>query len=76
MPMTRPGSHSVTIMRSFVRNGPIRVTAVERRADAAVLLARERDRLGVGHPVDVRLDRLDRRAHTSSGGASIDDADA
>ena len=50
--------------------------AVERGADAGVLLAAEGDRLGVEHPLGVRLDALDRAPHLvggrGDGGADVD----
>ena len=75
IPIARSGSHSVTIMRSVVRSGPILREAVERGADAAVLRARERDRHRVGHPLDMGLDRLDDLPHRARCGASIVTAD-
>ena len=52
------------------RDRPDLRVAQERRADATLLLALETDRDGVGHPVDVALDRLE-VDHTASGGAVI-----
>ena len=62
-------------MRSVGRNGPTLVTQSNVVPTPRVLRARERDRLRVGHPVDVVLDRLDDAPDV--GGRRVDrDADA
>ena len=76
MPIAHPGSHRVTTKWSVVWRGPTRVTQSNAAPTPAVLLAAEGDRLGVEHPLGVRLDALDRAPHLlggrGDGGADVD----
>ena len=63
MPITAPGSHSVTRMRSTVVNGPTRVRQSNSVPTPDRCSVDELDRLGVGHPLGVRRDVLHRGPH-------------
>ena len=59
-PIVRAGSHSVISMWSVSRSGPTLVSQTKRVPTPRRCVVLEPDRLGVGHPLDVALDRLDR----------------